>query len=161
MPTCRIRGWLQGSKLRLHQEAKKVDIGDCQGNCSSFYGRPGTYYNIRSLVQARFQDQSTPCCVSLEFKPLQIVFSLYSKKTKGFVTRVDRLDDAIVTKCGCLWTVQLKLTGSLLNLWCFVLKLVSFIASLNFFYFDSLVSKKNRTLATWPVALSCFPQSVG
>ena len=79
----------------------EVDIGDCKGHCT-INGNPWSesqsYYNILSLLQ---NQPPLSCCVPIEFQPVQVVISLYSEVTNKFSTRTDKLDDAVVTRCGC------------------------------------------------------------
>ena len=74
---------------------RKVNIGDCQGHCS-FRSSNNTHYYFKSLLS----DQPTPCCVPVEFEPLSVIISTSYEKKIGIV--VEKLSDAIISKCGCL-----------------------------------------------------------
>ena len=79
---------------------KRINIGDCQGYCSETYSRLNMTSN--TMIRSLLPDPPTPCCVPVEFRPVQVLLSLYNNTAKRFSIKVDRLNDAVVSKCGCL-----------------------------------------------------------
>lgn len=42
-----------------------------------------------------------PCCSGIEYKPLQVLVTLYNPRAKRYETHLDVLEQVIVTKCRC------------------------------------------------------------
>ena len=42
-----------------------------------------------------------PCCSGIEYKPLQILVTIYNPQTRKYESRLDVLEQVIVTKCRC------------------------------------------------------------
>ena len=72
----------------------EFDLGDCVGDCPS---NSTTY----SELKRRLDGEYLPCCAPTAFKPLLVVVSIYNPVTQRFESRLDRLEDASVTSCGC------------------------------------------------------------
>lgn len=76
----------------------------CTGYCPEVSGiglMTSQRYQLLSYLSSSPTSSIEPCCTGLEYRPLQILVSLYNPLKKVFETRVDRLDQVMVTKCRC------------------------------------------------------------
>ena len=86
--------------LKFVVKPKTINIGECEGHCRNLnpMSSSNTYYFLNGLIPHR---QSSACCVPVEFAATQVVLSLFDSTKSRFSIKLERLDNAIVTKCGC------------------------------------------------------------
>ncbi len=83
---------------------KSFEANFCDGFCPqvSTLG-VGTIqrYQLLKFLSSRPTNTISPCCSGREYRPLQVVLSLYDPGKRRFTTKIDRLLQVTVTKCRC------------------------------------------------------------
>ena len=81
-----------------------INLGQCVGACPMYAlsTRYDYFMNyLRSRVGGKDIETDEPCCVPTEYGDVDVVVRLYNQETKNFELRIDRIEQATVTKCGC------------------------------------------------------------
>jgi hypothetical protein len=74
----------------------------CNGHCPEVTGTGlGTSQRFQLLRFLTPTRSIRPCCSGIEYRPLQILVTLYNPTTRRYDTRLDVLEQVIVTKCVC------------------------------------------------------------
>lgn len=86
--------------LRFITKPKTVNIGQCIGYCPEI---GATNYNVYYQLLSRRLGHKTEqfCCVPIEYSSVQVLLTLFNPKSKRYESRLDLLENAQVTKCGC------------------------------------------------------------
>ena len=83
---------------------KSFEANFCDGYCPEVSAiGVGTIrrYELLQALSARPTNSIEPCCTGLEYKPLQVVLSIWNYMTGKFTSRQDRLAQVEVVKCRC------------------------------------------------------------
>lgn len=77
----------------------------CDGYCPEMSGiglaNSQRFQILQHLSASPTTSSIEPCCTGLEYRPLQILVSIYNQQSARWEQRLDRLDQVIVTKCRC------------------------------------------------------------
>lgn len=96
--------FLQDLGIDFVWKPKTFPANFCEGYCPEVSGlglMTSQRHELLRYISSTPTSQIEPCCSGIEYKPLQVLLKLYNMTTGKFDTRMDRLDQVIVTKCRC------------------------------------------------------------
>lgn len=87
------------------EEPKEFEANFCEGYCPEMSGlntmTPQRFQFLQNLVEGHPAASIEPCCTGSAYKPLDVLIKTFNRRTMQYVTIIDQLEQATVTKCKC------------------------------------------------------------